>query len=93
MAFDADGDGKVDVTLSVNDGKQSIHDRRTGTHTVDRNGDGKIDMIWSRRGGEFDRNFDGKVDVSSIYSPTGKVQQALVDEDLDGTFDRKSEPE
>lgn len=59
---------------------------------IDYNGDGKLDEKWTyvnyrTSKTEFDRNFDGKIDLIYTFDRRGISESGLSDENFDGVFD------
>jgi hypothetical protein len=61
---------------------------------IDHDGDGVLDVVWTYVNyrvskSEGDRNFDGEMDVVSIYGRQGTIQSTSLDDDFDGVFETK----
>ncbi|MBC7770474.1 MAG: DUF2007 domain-containing protein [Phycisphaerales bacterium] len=68
------------------------------SESLDQNGDGRDDFTWSYRLGsslaykaEQDSNFDGQIDVISIYDEVGVPIDEQSDRNFDGVFETRSE--
>ena len=82
------------LKTAIDNSRFSVGDSRTG---LDQNGDGRDDATWIYHigggqpyRGEFDGNFDGRVDLISHYDVTGTVTEEELDTDYDGNFDSRS---
>lgn len=80
--------------LSGCEGESSTRSEPLALSVLDLNGDGVADISYEEAGDGYfefiDRNFDGRVDVSSFYGLDDKIVSSKLDDNFDGFLETKT---